>query len=154
MTKSSSMLVVALALAAAGRALPQPSGEAPQAVPVEEAPYHVPAFRNELVTVLNVLIPPQRTSGYHRHSLDSVGVLVNDTLMNYFCVEAPLGGVKASGLGTRHGLEGLLQFTRAETILEDAPVLGALSAPLARFLGAPYNPIAFRWLRRVMKWLY
>jgi quercetin dioxygenase-like cupin family protein len=56
-------------------------GAAPQnaEVPVEEAPYHVPAFRNELVTVLNVFIPPGRESGFHRHSLDSVGVLVNDT---------------------------------------------------------------------------
>jgi hypothetical protein len=49
------------------------------AVPVEEAPYHVPAFRNELVTVLNVFVPPGRASGFHRHSLDSVGVLVSDT---------------------------------------------------------------------------
>ena len=55
------------------------SGAAPSPVPVEEAPYHVPAFRNDLVTVLNVFIPPQRSSGYHRHSLDSVGVLVSDT---------------------------------------------------------------------------
>ena len=52
---------------------------APSPVPVEEAPYHVPAFRNDLVTVLNVFIPPRRASGYHRHSLDSVGVLVSDT---------------------------------------------------------------------------
>jgi len=59
-------------------ALPQGS-TAPAEIPVEEAPYHVPAFRNELVTVLNVFIPPQRASGYHRHSLDSVGVLVSDT---------------------------------------------------------------------------
>jgi hypothetical protein len=49
------------------------------ATPVEETSYHVPVFSNELVTVLNVLIPPQRESGYHRHSRDSVGVLVNDT---------------------------------------------------------------------------
>ncbi len=67
-----------LCLAAAFPALPQ-SAAAPPAVPVEEAPYHVPAFSNELVTVLNVFIPPQRASGYHRHSLDSVGVLVSDT---------------------------------------------------------------------------
>jgi len=66
-----------LGLATALPALPQ--GAASTAVPVEEAPYHVPAFRNELVTVLNVFIPPQRASGYHRHSLDSVGVLVSDT---------------------------------------------------------------------------
>jgi len=55
------------------------TGAAPPQVPVEEAPYHVPAFHNELVTVLNVFIPPQRASGYHRHSLDSVGVLISDT---------------------------------------------------------------------------
>ena len=54
-------------------------GGAAPPVPVEEAPYHVPAFRSDLVTVLNVFIPPQRASGYHRHSLDSVGVLVSDT---------------------------------------------------------------------------
>jgi hypothetical protein len=47
--------------------------------PVEETSYHVPAFSNDLVTVLNVFIPPQRESGYHRHALDSVGVLISDT---------------------------------------------------------------------------
>ena len=48
-------------------------------IPVEETSYHVPVFSNELVTVLNVFIPPHRESGYHRHSLDSVGVLISDT---------------------------------------------------------------------------
>lgn len=52
--------------------------DAPKVVPVEQASFHVPVFSNEHVTVLNVLIPPQRTSGYHRHSLDSVGVLISD----------------------------------------------------------------------------
>lgn len=47
--------------------------------PVEETSYHVLAFSNELVTVLNVFIPPKRESGFHRHSLDSVGVLISDT---------------------------------------------------------------------------
>jgi hypothetical protein len=72
-----SALCLLLALAAAFPALPQAA--APPQVPVEQAPYHVPAFHNELVTVLNVFIPPQRTSGYHRHSLDSIGVLLSDT---------------------------------------------------------------------------
>jgi hypothetical protein len=36
-------------------------------------------FSNDYVTVLNVLIPSGRDSGYHRHSLDSIGVLINDT---------------------------------------------------------------------------
>ncbi len=48
-------------------------------VPVEQTPYHVPVFSNDYVTVLHVFVPPQRTSGYHRHSLDSLGVLIGDT---------------------------------------------------------------------------
>jgi hypothetical protein len=48
-------------------------------LPVEQTPYHVPVFTNDYVTVLNVFVPPQRTSGYHRHSLDSLGVLLGDT---------------------------------------------------------------------------
>jgi hypothetical protein len=38
----------------------------------------VPVFQNELVKVLNVFIPPNRASGYHRHSDDSVGILLAD----------------------------------------------------------------------------
>jgi hypothetical protein len=53
-------------------------GSAQTVLPVEQAPYHVPVFSNEYVTVLNVFIPPQRSSGYHRHSLDTIGVLIND----------------------------------------------------------------------------
>ena len=60
--------------------LPAPAqSSGPTVVPVEQASYHVPVFSNEYVTVLNVFIPPQRASGYHRHSLDSVGVLISDT---------------------------------------------------------------------------
>jgi hypothetical protein len=56
------------------------SGGTPAVIPVEEAPYHLPVFRNELVTVLNVFIPPGRSSGYHRHSLDTIAVLISDAV--------------------------------------------------------------------------
>ena len=49
-------------------------GDTPRVVPVEATSYHVPVFSNDYVTVLNVFIPSQRDSGYHRHSLDSVAV--------------------------------------------------------------------------------
>jgi hypothetical protein len=55
------------------------SGGPPAFVPVEGASYHVPVFSNDYVTVLNVLIPSGRDAGYHRHSLDSIGVLITDT---------------------------------------------------------------------------
>ncbi len=66
-------------LAVVAALLVAPPASAQTVLPVEQTPYHVPAFSNDYVTVLNVFVPPQRTSGYHRHSLDSLGVLIGDT---------------------------------------------------------------------------
>ncbi|WP_113700675.1 succinic semialdehyde dehydrogenase [Nonomuraea lactucae] len=38
--------------------------------------------------------------------------------------DAPMGGMKASGLGRRHGAEGLLRFTEAQTVASQASWLG------------------------------
>ena len=82
-------------------------------------------------------------------------VCVNDVLVNYFCVEAPLGGIKGSGSGFRHGPEGLQQFCRVETIIEDHPLLGWLSPLLGRELMTfPYKERSQRLLRRFMKLFY
>jgi acyl-CoA reductase-like NAD-dependent aldehyde dehydrogenase len=86
--------------------------------------------------------------------LESGSVCVNDVLVNYFCVEAPLGGVKNSGLGLRHGPEGLRQFCRIETIIEDHPLLGFLSPFVARHLTFPYHPRVLRALRWLMRRIY
>lgn len=86
--------------------------------------------------------------------LETGSVCVNDVLLNYFCVEAPLGGVKGSGLGFRHGPEALKQFCRTETIVEDAPVLGRLSNVMRNQLGFPYQTRILKIIRRVMRWLY
>jgi hypothetical protein len=74
-------LVAALA-AVASAAFAQPT------VPVEQAPYHVPVFSNDYVTLLDVFIPPGRTSGFHRHSLDALGVQIVDGART----GQPLGG--------------------------------------------------------------
>jgi len=86
--------------------------------------------------------------------LQAGSVCVNDALMNYFCVEAPLGGVKGSGVGFRHGPEALRQFCRVETIVEDHPLLGWLSPLLARELTFPYNRRTQRLLRWFMRAFY
>jgi len=39
-----------------------------------KAPYHIPVFTNEYVTVLKIFIPPGRNTGYHTHTEDSVSV--------------------------------------------------------------------------------
>ena len=86
--------------------------------------------------------------------LDAGSVCVNDVLFNYFIVEAPLGGIKASGMGFRHGGEGLRQFCRVETIVEDRPLLGWLSRLLVRELAFPYRRRSLRLLRWVMRRFY
>ncbi len=43
-------------------------------VPILAAPYHLPVFTNQYVTVLKILIPPGRNTGYHTHTEDSVSV--------------------------------------------------------------------------------
>jgi acyl-CoA reductase-like NAD-dependent aldehyde dehydrogenase len=86
--------------------------------------------------------------------LEAGSVCVNDVLVNYFCVEAPLGGIKGSGLGLRHGPEALRQFCRVETVVEDRAVLGLLSPFIGRQLGFPYQTRVLRFLRWLMRRLY
>ncbi len=86
--------------------------------------------------------------------LEAGSVCVNDVLVNYFCVEAPLGGVKASGLGLRHGPEALRQFCRIETVVEDRALLGFLSPFLGRHLTFPYNARVLKVIRWFMRRLY
>lgn len=45
-------------------------------VPVEEAAYHWPVFKNDIVMVMRVYFPPGRGSNYHIHSLDQLSVQV------------------------------------------------------------------------------
>lgn len=44
-------------------------------------------------------------------------VCVNDAAVNYFALEAPMGGIKQSGIGVRHGADGVRKFTQPQTIL-------------------------------------
>jgi hypothetical protein len=50
-------------------------------VPIEKASYHLPVFRNEYVTLLNIYVPPQRNTGYHTHTGDSVSVNIEEADM-------------------------------------------------------------------------
>ena len=45
--------------------------------------------------------------------LEVGAVCVNDAAVNYFALEAPMGGVKESGIGVRHGAEGIRKYCRA-----------------------------------------
>lgn len=49
--------------------------------------------------------------------LHAGAVDVNDTMLNYAALELPMGGWKASGLGTRHGAGGIRKYCRQQSIL-------------------------------------
>jgi acyl-CoA reductase-like NAD-dependent aldehyde dehydrogenase len=49
--------------------------------------------------------------------LDSGAVCVNDALMNYSALELPMGGAKASGLGSRHGAGGIRKYCQQQAML-------------------------------------
>ena len=42
---------------------------------------------------------------------------VNDAQLNYAALELPMGGWKQSGLGSRHGADGIRKYTRRQSIL-------------------------------------
>ncbi|MDL5203318.1 succinic semialdehyde dehydrogenase [Streptomyces sp. ALI-76-A] len=57
----------------------------------------------------------------------------------YGSVQSPMGGMKDSGLGRRHGSEGLLKYTEAQTVAQQrllpmAPALGMDDEAYARFM--------------------
>jgi hypothetical protein len=105
----------------------------PQSVlPVEQTPYHVPAFSNEHVRVLNVFIPAQRTSGFHRHSIDSLGVLISEGPRTTQVLGAPVTTppVRAAGAVT-------FSFYSREPIVHAVTATG----------GAPFHNVVVELLR-------
>src|SRR5438067_782722 len=66
--------LAALACMLAGQGFAQEE----RAMPIVQAPYHLPVFKNEFITLLDVTVPPGRNTGYHTHSTDSVSVNVED----------------------------------------------------------------------------
>jgi acyl-CoA reductase-like NAD-dependent aldehyde dehydrogenase len=80
--------------------------------------------------------------------IESGFVCVNDVSVNYFAYELPLGGWKASGLGVRHGADGIRKYTRRQSILVTRL---AFKRELHWF---PYKPRTTRMLGRLVKALY
>lgn len=70
-TRVAAAATIALACLFARAALAEDEGPP---VPIEKAPFHQPVFRNELVTVLKIDVPPHRNTGFHTHTTDSVSI--------------------------------------------------------------------------------
>jgi acyl-CoA reductase-like NAD-dependent aldehyde dehydrogenase len=75
-------------------------------------------------------------------------VVINDSNANYLALEAPMGGWKTSGLGVRHGAEGIRKYSRRQTILVTR---FAMKKDLYMY---PYGRARSELLVKLMKFLY
>ena len=75
-------------------------------------------------------------------------VCVNDAQINYSALNLPMGGWKASGLGTRHGAAGIRKYAKVQSLLVTRR---ALRREPFMF---PYRPRRTLLLRRLFRLLY
>ncbi len=53
---------------------------------------------------------------------------INSTLLIYHSFDVPMGGVKQSGIGRRHGAQGILRYTQAQSIVSSIAAGGGYDA--------------------------
>jgi acyl-CoA reductase-like NAD-dependent aldehyde dehydrogenase len=75
-------------------------------------------------------------------------VCVNDAMLNYSALELPMGGWKASGLGTRHGAGGIRKYCAEQSILVTR------FAPKKDVHMFPYKPRTSKIIGGLLKVLY
>ncbi len=61
---------------------------------------------------------------------------VNDAQLNYSALELPMGGWKQSGLGSRHGADGIRKYTRRQSILVTPGYAPAREVHMLPYIGA------------------
>jgi Aldehyde dehydrogenase family len=81
--------------------------------------------------------------------IEAGAVCVNDAQINYYALELPMGGWKQSGLGVRHGKQGIRKYTRQQAVLVTR------FAPFKKEIHhAPYRPATTKLLARGLRALY
>ncbi len=81
--------------------------------------------------------------------LEAGAACVNDALINYTALELPMGGWKASGLGSRHGAGGIRKYASQQAIVV-TPKLALKKEPHM----FPYKSRTTRMLAGVFKFVY
>jgi acyl-CoA reductase-like NAD-dependent aldehyde dehydrogenase len=81
--------------------------------------------------------------------VEAGAVCVNDAIINFAALELPMGGVKASGLGSRHGAGGIRKYCSQQAILV-TPRLALKREP--HFF--PYTRRGTKRLGKALKLLY
>jgi acyl-CoA reductase-like NAD-dependent aldehyde dehydrogenase len=75
-------------------------------------------------------------------------VSVNDAQVNYVALELPMGGWKDSGLGSRHGADGIRKYTKRQALLVTR------LAPKRDLHMLPYRERTTRMIERLLRFLY
>jgi acyl-CoA reductase-like NAD-dependent aldehyde dehydrogenase len=81
--------------------------------------------------------------------IEAGAATVNDAMINYAALELPMGGAKASGLGSRHGAGGIRKYCSQQAIVV-TPRL-AMKREVHMY---PYKARTSRLLGRFFKFLY
>ncbi len=81
--------------------------------------------------------------------VEAGAVCVNDAIINFAALELPMGGVKASGLGSRHGAGGIRKYCNQQALLV-TPRLALKREP--HFF--PYSRRGTRRLGKALRLLY
>jgi acyl-CoA reductase-like NAD-dependent aldehyde dehydrogenase len=80
--------------------------------------------------------------------IEAGAVIVNDAQINYVALELPMGGWKSSGLGTRHGADGIRKYTKKQAIVVTR------FAPKKDLHMLPYSAKRTKLIERVIKLVY
>jgi len=88
--------------------------------------------------------------------LETGSAAINSTLLIYNAFDVPMGGVKLSGIGRRHGEHGILRYTQVQSIVSSVALGGGYDSMLMRvksegmaraFIGALRAWIRFPWFK-------
>ncbi len=80
--------------------------------------------------------------------IEAGAVVVNDALLNYAAMGAPMGGWKSSGVGSRHGAGGIRKYCKTQTIMS------ARFVPKRDLNMYPYKPWSSKLMARLVKVFY
>ena len=80
--------------------------------------------------------------------IEAGAVTVNDAQINYVALELPMGGWKSSGMGSRHGADGIRKYTKKQAIVVTR------FAPKRDLHMLPYSAKRTKLLSRALKLVY
>jgi len=75
-------------------------------------------------------------------------VTINDAQINYVALELPMGGWKSSGLGSRHGADGIRKYTKKQALVVTR------FAPKKDLHMLPYSSGRTKLIGRMMRFVY